>query len=203
MADSTAPDPPEDAGVVEIPLEDPAEANVVVAADVDDEILTTLTRIEERLAESQRLIDRQADIAAKLHAENQALRSGELRTAQAALVTSVIRVHDDVLQMAAGTAAPERRRDLELVADTVADALSRVGIDGLAATVGEPLDPARHRIVEVRETSDPAADRTVAAVLRVGFAWTDGTTVRLTDVAVHRHVPPPEGDADRQADSNQ
>jgi molecular chaperone GrpE (heat shock protein) len=181
LVDSAPPDPVETAGVV------------------DDEISAALARIEERLAESQRLIDRQADIAAKLHAENQALRGGELRTAQAPLVTSVIRVHDDVLQMAGTTAEPERR-DLDLVADALADALARVGVDPVPAAAGEPFDAARHRVVEVRETADPAADRTVVAVVRTGFAWNDGTTVRLADVVVHKHAPPADGDADRQTD---
>ncbi len=189
-SDAQDPELPETEGVVEIPLEDAAP---------DDEVLAALARIETRLAENERLIGRQADIATKLHAENQTLRGGELRTAQAALVTSVIRVHDDVLQMAAVETEPERRRDLELVADMLADALARTGVDAATAAVGEPFDGTRHRIAEVRETSDPAADRTVAAVLRTGFAWTDGTTVRASEVVVHRHVP--RGD-DEAADQN-
>jgi len=210
MPDS-ASDALESAGVVEIPLdgppsdEPPSDEPVLDGPTADssepgEDMTAALLRIDDRLAESQRLMNRQADIAAKLHAENLVLRGGELRAAQTALVTSVIRVHDDVVQMALTTEDGDRRRDLELVSEALVEALDRNGVEAIAPDPGEPFDSGRHRIAEVRETGAAEQDRTVAAVLRAGFAWADGTTVRLTDVAVHKHVPLATGDADHQTD---
>src|SRR5438067_1478038 len=59
-----------------------AEPLSVPGPDADSAIAAALSRIEAQLGESQRLLDRQAEISAKLHAENQVLRAGELRKAQ-------------------------------------------------------------------------------------------------------------------------
>src|SRR4051794_12917601 len=151
-----------------------------------------LRALTETLAEHQRLIGRQADIAANLHAENQRLRAGELRQAQAALVTSVLRVLDDVTQMAQIAKSPESRGDLALVADALTDALERNGVLAGAVEPGTAFDARAHRIALVEATPDPAADRTVARVVRPGFSWADGSVIRLTDVAVFRHTPDPQ-----------
>jgi molecular chaperone GrpE (heat shock protein) len=152
-------------------------------------IADALKSIEEQLSESQRLIERQAEIAASLHAENQTLRAGELRKAQGALVLSVLRVFDDVSQMASTATEPSARTDLELVADALADALARNGIDPDAVIVGEPLDGRRHKIAVIEPSPDVDADRTVARVVRPGFVWSDGEVIRVSDVAVFKHTP--------------
>jgi molecular chaperone GrpE (heat shock protein) len=157
-----------------------------------DAIVEALGRIEDKLAESQRLIDRQAEIAAKLHAENQLLRGGELRKAQGALVLSVLRVFDDVSQMAATTEDPVGRNDLGIVADALADALARNGVDALTVDVGEPFEARKHKIAAIEPTLDPAADRIVAGVVRMGFAWSDGEPLRVSDVAVFKYTAEPE-----------
>jgi molecular chaperone GrpE (heat shock protein) len=170
-----------------------------VAPDPEPEpaaIAEALARIEDKLAESQRLIDRQAEIAAKLHAENQVLRGGELRQAQGALVLSVLRVFDDVSQMAATAEDPAGRHDLGIVAEALADALARNGVDALAADVGEPFEARKHKIAAIETTTDPGADRTVARVVRPGFAWSDGEAVRVSDVAVFKYTAPSEPEPD-------
>jgi molecular chaperone GrpE (heat shock protein) len=171
------------AGEPELPVEAPA-----------DPVLDTLERIEDKLSESQRLIDRQAEIAARLHEENQALRGGELRSAQTALVLGVLRVHDDVRQMALASEEPSSERDLAIVADALVDALARNGVDPAHVSPGEPFEASRHKVAEIEITTDPDADRTVARVVRTGFVWSDGTVVRVSDVVVLKHAPPPESD---------
>jgi molecular chaperone GrpE (heat shock protein) len=156
------------------------------------EVLAALSRIEAQLGESQRLIDRQAEISAKLHAENQVLRAGELRKAQTAIVLSVLRVLDDVNQMAATAAEEAARNDLSLVADALTDALARNGVDAVLVEPGVPFDGRRHKIATIEETNDPGADRTVARITRPGFAWSDGEIVRVSDVAVYKHIAPAE-----------
>jgi molecular chaperone GrpE (heat shock protein) len=177
-----------------------AEHGATIDAPEPSGIVEALGRIEDRLAESQRLIDRQAEIAAKLHAENQVLRGGELRKAQGALVLSVLRVFDDVSRMAATTQDPAGRNDLAIVADALADALARNGVDALAVDVGEPYEPRKHKIAAIEPTLDAAADRTVASVVRTGFAWSDGEPLRVTDVAVFKYMAPPEAQTEAEAE---
>lgn len=160
--------------------------------DTESLVIEALGRIEGKLSESQRLIDRQAEIAAKLHAENQTLRGGELRTAQAALVLSVLRVYDDVNQMALTTEDPSASKDLGIVADALEEAMARNGIDPSTVSLGEPFEARAHKIAAIEATADPDADRTVARVVRSGFVWSDGSVVRVSDVAVFKYTPPPE-----------
>jgi molecular chaperone GrpE (heat shock protein) len=159
------------------------------AAPEPDGIALALNALTAQLAEHQRLIERQAEVAANLHAENQRLRGGELRQAQSALVTSILRVLDDATQMAQTAKVPESREDLALVAEALTDALERNGVLAGAVEPGAPFDARAHRIALVEATPDPAADRTVARVVRPGFSWADGSVIRLTDVAVFRHTP--------------
>jgi|GEM_PF-3216581 molecular chaperone GrpE (heat shock protein) len=154
-----------------------------------DPVESALHALEARLAEHQRLIERQTEVAANLHAENQRLRAGELRQAQAALVASVLRVLDDVAQMAQTAKVPESQTDLGLVADALMDALARNGIVQTVIEHGAPFDARAHRIAVVEPTADAAADRTVARVVRPGFTWADGGVIRLAEVAVFRHSP--------------
>jgi hypothetical protein len=180
---------------------DPPTASHEDASDPPAAIAEALGRIEDKLAESHRLIDRQAEIAAKLHAENQVLRGGELRRAQGALVVSVLRVFDDVTQMAATTQDPAGRNDLAIVAEALADALARNGVDALTVDVGEAFEARKHKIAAIEPTADPAADRTIARVVRVGFAWSDGEPIRVSDVAVFKYTQPqPEPAAEPESE---
>lgn len=166
--------------------------------------LELLVRIEDRLAESQRLLGRQTEIAASLHEENQRLKVGELRGALTPLVRDVLRVQDDVTAMlgtdpeAAGAA-----RDLDLVRSALLDALARNGIEPIVCAVGTPFDPRLHKVAGVVPTSDPQLDRCVAAVVRPGFTWHDGDPVRPADVQVYKlQAPADPGPADTQNDDD-
>lgn len=206
--DETLPTAPieTDADVAAVPagvehdLPEPAIAGDEPAAvptampDLPDQgavVLETLGRIEARLTESQRLIERQTEVAGNLHAENQKLRGGELRKAQSALVIGVLRVFDDVGQMAAMTEDASARRDLTIVAEALVDVLARSGIEVAAVAVGDPFQSRAHKIIAVEPTPEPAADRTVARVVRPGFEWVDGGVVRVSEVAVFKHTPAP------------
>lgn len=219
VSEIQAVSPPSDAPVEEVPEaspdaaehaetanHDPVEHEEPAAepAGVPDPVADALLRIEAQLAENHRLLDRQTEIAGKLHAENQALRNGELRKAQQSLVISVLRVFDDVTGMVDTTEDARARNDLSIIADSLADALARHGVEPSHPEVGEPFDAKRHKIARIEPTDDPAANRTVAAVVRPGFTWSDGDIVRVAEVAVrkysgsaaapepHDHAPEPE-----------
>lgn len=157
-------------------------------------VLEAIAELRAQSAESQRLLERQIEIASRLHAENQTLRAGELRQAQQGLVASVLRVFDDLRHMAATAADPTGQRDLALAADALSDALERNGVGVSPIEVGEVFDPKRHKIASVRSTADADANRTVSEVTRPGFAWSDGTVVRVAEVVVFKHDPAASSD---------
>jgi molecular chaperone GrpE len=72
---------------------------------------------------------------------------------------------------------------LRAVLEQIETTLERQGVRRIGEP-GEPFDPNRHEAVEVRET-DAAADRTVAEVLRSGFARGD-RILRPAQVVVTR-----------------
>ncbi len=187
------------------PVDEPEfEAGLVVddpvasVPDVEPEplapVLEAIAELRAQSAESQRLLERQIEIASRLHAENQTLRAGELRQAQQGLVASVLRVFDDLRHMAATAADPAGQRDLTLAADALSDALERNGVGVSSIEVGEVFDPKRHKIASVRSTADADANRTVSEVTRPGFAWSDGTVVRVAEVVVFKHDPAASSD---------
>jgi molecular chaperone GrpE (heat shock protein) len=102
-----------------------AEAQVPEPEPEPEPHLELLARFEDRLAESQRLLGRQTEIAASLHEENQRLKVGELRRALAPLVRDVLRVQDDVTAMLDTHADADAgaARDLDLVRGALLDAL--------------------------------------------------------------------------------
>jgi molecular chaperone GrpE len=184
---------------VVVPIEDAAAASdesaveEPLAAPGPDAVAVALERLDDRIGESQRLLGRQTEIAAALHAENQRLKEGELRKAQQPFVRDVLRVHDDVAQMLAATAADDGAgRDLDIVKSALVDALARNGIEPVACEPGDAFDPRAHKVAGVRPAQDEAADRTIAEVVRPGFAWDDGELLRVAEVAVWKYRPAPE-----------
>lgn len=184
----------------ELMVDDSAASVPVPVAEPEPEpeplapVLDAIAELRAHSAESQRLLERQIEIASRLHAENQTLRAGELRQAQQGLVASVLRVFDDLRHMAATAADAAGQRDLALAADALADALERNGVGVSPIEVGEVFDPKRHKIASVRSTADADANRTVSEVTRPGFAWSDGTVVRVAEVVVFKHDPAASSD---------
>lgn len=159
-------------------------------------LATAVFSLDDRLREAQRLLAHQSELAAKLHADNQRLRAGELRAALLPLVRDLLRLHDDIGRIAEDT---ERAGDLELIRISLLDALARNGIVPLSPAAGEPFDPKRHSATSVLQTDIAERDRSIAGVVRAGFEWDDGHTIRVADVSVYRYVPP---DASGAADAS-
>lgn len=155
----------------------------------DSPMLAVLDKLEERFDENQRLLARQTDIAASLHAENQILRAGELRRAQLPLVRDLIRVQDVLGRALGANVESTAAADLQIAQDSIIDALARNGIEAVLAKCGDALDPRVHKVVDVEPVDDPAADRTIAEVVKTAFAWDDGTAIRAADVRVYKHTP--------------
>ena len=152
-----------------------------------DPLRPMLARLDSRLEESQRLLARQSDLVDKLHAENQSLRAGEIRSAQMPLVRDLLRLHDDVGRMRSASADSE---DLRLVHESLVETLARNGIESFAPERGDRFDPSAHSAGGVERTDDATLDKTVAEVVRRGFRWDSGDLIRVTEVRAYRYFEP-------------
>ncbi|MFF2350873.1 nucleotide exchange factor GrpE [Kitasatospora sp. NPDC058115] len=144
------------------------------------------------LAREQELAQRRETVIARLHAELEDLRRGEVERALDLVRHPLIRLHDQLLRQAASLEAPltveESAALLRAFADEAADALAGTGVERYTARVGEPYDPARHRPVGREAARTPEDDRTVAGVVSAGFAAGD-RVVRKAEVRVARWDP--------------
>jgi molecular chaperone GrpE (heat shock protein) len=181
----------------------PEPLPAAVVADIDvvrhplAEPLDALTEAVEalgvRVAELSRLRDRDAALVERLHADNTALRTGEIVAAMAPLMAGLLRLHDQMASLAAGdpdSDAGMLRNQLVQLLDTAA------GVTAYAPAVGEPFDASRHSGAGRVPTADPGLDGTVHRVVKPGFARLDGSLVRVAEVEVNRFVaaarPPSE-----------
>lgn len=151
-----------------------------VAARLDER----LGALDRGLTGAVRLAEARDATITKLHDEVQRLRAGELHQAAMPLLRDLIQLHDALASAAAG-GAEAARDELEAFRSMVADILYRHNVEEYGAAVGEPLDAKRHRILAGVDTPDPALDRTVAVVARVGFTREE-RVIRLADVKAYR-----------------
>ncbi|WP_433151747.1 nucleotide exchange factor GrpE [Actinomadura nitritigenes] len=144
-----------------------------------------LDREHERAAHREAVIDR-------LHEENQRLRRGELQAMLEPVRAALYRLHDQARREAGRLAGagepPDPVRTAGLftaVADDVADALARLGVERFSASPGDPYDASRHRPVAVTPVADPGRDGLVTGVQADGFEQS-GKVLRKAAVSVGR-----------------
>jgi molecular chaperone GrpE (heat shock protein) len=144
-----------------------------------------LDREHERAAHREAVIDR-------LHEENQRLRRGELQHLLEPVRTALYRVHDQARRESGRLAAPgaagppdpgQTALLLAALADDVADALARLGVERFTVEPGAPYDASRHRPVAVTPVADPLRDGTVTDVRSDGFEQ-GGKVLRKAEVSV-------------------
>lgn len=162
---------------------DAAEQMPLAPAIDEAVLLEALGRLDDRLAESQRLLDRQNGLIDRLHAENQGLRAGELRSAQLPLVRDLLRLHDDLGRM---RESAEEDGDLRIVQESLADTLARNGVVAFEPDGGDELDSRMHSVARSEATADQDLDRTVAGVVKQGFRWESGEVIRVAEVMALR-----------------
>ncbi|MEV5829477.1 nucleotide exchange factor GrpE [Spirillospora sp. NPDC052242] len=152
-----------------------------------------LDREHERAAHRESVIDR-------LHEENQRLRRGELQAMLEPVRTALYRVHDQARRLATAEDAGATANLLDALADDVADALARLGVERFRAEPGQPYDPSRHRPVAVAAVAEPGRDGTVVEVRSDGFEE-GGRVLRKAAVSVGRLEPRANGAATAAADA--
>lgn len=180
----------------------PADSPV---ADVEDapeqtaeDVATALTGVRSALADLVAAIGREHERAGhreavidRLHEDNQLLRRGELQALHEPVRGALYRLHDMVRRESERWAAPDPPDPayaaplLAAIADEIAEALGRTGVERFSVKPGDPFDPARHRPVGVESVTDPELDGTVAEVLTDGFETAGGDQVtRRAEVRV-------------------
>jgi molecular chaperone GrpE (heat shock protein) len=157
------------------------------ASPEESELLEVLTSIDKRLGESLRLLEHQHALADRLHAENQTLRAGELRSAQLPLVRDLLRLYDDVGRMRQAVADDG---DLRIVQESLADTLARNGAVAFEPDNGDEFDPHAHSVAGIEVTAEMGINRTVAGVVKQGFRWDSGEVIRVAEVSVYRFEEP-------------
>ncbi|WP_067457610.1 nucleotide exchange factor GrpE [Actinomadura macra] len=144
-----------------------------------------LDREHERAAHREAVIDR-------LHEENQRLRRGELQAMLEPVRAALYRLHDQARRESGRLAEPDGDDPpdpaqtavlLAAVADDVADALARLGVERFTVEPGAPYDASRHRPVAVTSVAEPAHDGTVVTVQSDGFEQ-GGKVLRKAAVCV-------------------
>ncbi|MDQ1247114.1 MAG: hypothetical protein QG597_1484 [Actinomycetota bacterium] len=152
--------------------------------------------IETSVAEVARLRRHDADIADRMHAEIIKLRAGELTTAMAPLLNQLLRLHDQMEQLAAGNKTSDAgmlQAQLGQVLDTSA------GLSPYRPGEGDPFAPTRHLGVERVFTEDAELDGRIANTVKAGFVRTDGSIMRVADVRVYRYKAPETSATDTPA----
>ncbi|MFG2089848.1 nucleotide exchange factor GrpE [Spirillospora sp. NPDC048824] len=189
-------DPPvnEDSGAEPDPVpagDDAASGDEAFRADVRDALAGLAARLDrehERAAHREAVIDR-------LHEENQRLRRGELQAMLEPVRAALYRLHDQARRESCRLSAPDMTEPpdpegtallLGAMADDVADALARLGVERFTAEAGAPYDASRHRPVAVTPVDDPMRDGTVTTVQSDGFEQS-GRVLRKAAVSVGKH----------------
>lgn len=162
----------------------PSEADPSPSLGIDD-LCHAVENLNLRLEEAQRLLARQTDLVDRLHDENGELRAGELRNAQLPLVRDLLRLHDDVGRVRSATG--EEDHDLRIVHEGLIDTLVRNGIQSFAPEPGEAFDPQMHTASGVETTEEEELDKAVMEVVRQGFRWESGETIRVAEVRAYRY----------------
>jgi molecular chaperone GrpE (heat shock protein) len=161
-----------------------------------EELKLVASRIAEMtsvLGKVCRVSEETERVIASLHGENQTLRAGEMRDALMPVWRDLVRLYDDLQQTldiyktAGELRCAEVTQDWQLYRDSVADLLYRQGVDRCEATHGDIFDPKQHRAVVAIPTGDPAHDRRIARVVRVGFRVGE-RIVRPIETEVYRLV---------------
>jgi molecular chaperone GrpE (heat shock protein) len=180
----TSPAPPDRQGEM---LDALARVEKLAAAGASD-VAAALDRLEQRVAERDRLADRDRDLVDRLHAENQRLKAGEAFAVIAPIARDLVRLRDQVRQLDESSPKPGTG-DAALIEPQLTQILERIGVQPFEPAAGDRFDPAWHQGAGRRATADAALDGKVAGVRRPGFAGPDGRPLRPAEVDVWRHDP--------------
>jgi molecular chaperone GrpE len=145
-----------------------------------------IRRLESQLDESR---DQQLRLAAEFDNYRKRVsreRAEQSDRAQAALVTRLLDVLDDMDRLSAeggGASTESLRKAIELVDRKLRKELEAAGVERIDP-VGQAFDPALHEAVSVLPPPRPELDHTVSATFQVGYRF-KGALIRPARVQVY------------------
>jgi molecular chaperone GrpE len=150
----------------------------------------SLAKLRDEVAEANAISRERERIIDRLHEENKRLRAEALDRLAEPLLRDLIRLSDDLGKTVAAYSAkdstpPAILADLRSYADAVQDILYRQGVEPFDAAQGTPFDPKTHRALATVPAGEGDRDRTIARVIRVGFA-SGARVLRLLEAEVYR-----------------
>ncbi|WP_194814466.1 nucleotide exchange factor GrpE [Nocardia sp. XZ_19_385] len=164
----------------------PAEPEAATAQP--DPVQQTLTRLVEQIEDLSRVIARQAATIERLTDDAKARAQLERAGADLPLVVELFALHNDSVACAS-TAESDRERDaFAAVATRVERLLAGRGAVLVTPRPDDPFDSLTMEATDVAPTADPAADRTIDALIQPGLS-VSGRSIRPASVVVRRHRP--------------
>lgn len=155
-----------------VSLGDPADSD---AAERQGELLSAIQHLQstvEALGERSRA---DQDIIARMQARLEALQADQVRALLGPVVTELAGLHADFEEAAArdydALGVARVRKEFLLLGGRVENALDLLGAVSVGAKPGQAFDSRLHTAARQTPTGDPARDKTIAAVLRQGFAF--------------------------------
>ncbi|MEU8900226.1 nucleotide exchange factor GrpE [Nocardia sp. NPDC048505] len=165
---------------------DPAAAEPPAAEP--DSAHRTLLRLVEQVEDLSRVIARQAATIERLTDEARARTKQERAGADLPLVVELFALHNDAAACAA-TAESDRERDAFTALATRMDRLlAGRGAALVTPRPGDAFDSLTMEAADVAVTADPAADRTVEALVLPGLTVGE-RSIRPASVIVRKHRP--------------
>ncbi|MEV6275984.1 nucleotide exchange factor GrpE [Nocardia sp. NPDC051832] len=162
----------------------PAEPAAATAPP--DPVQQTLTRLVEQVEDLSRVIARQAATIERLTDDARSRAQQERAGADLPLVVELFALYNDSAACAS-TAESDRERDAFAAATTrVERLLAGRGAALVTPRPDEPFDPLTMEATDVAATADPAADRTIDALIQPGLS-VSGRSIRPASVIVRRH----------------
>ena len=173
-------------------------------------ISDALAEVRDRLASLESVQSEQiTDLTTRLEAKNRTLTAmnetvaTSRRDQVAVLLTPAAKKLVDLEQQARHASLQQRESEgadhtdqsrriaaeFDFFAEKVEEALEALGFERLACDPGTPFDARQHRAVQTAGTEEQHLDRTVAAVLRPGFAFAGSAKVAFpAKVIVNEYV---------------
>lgn len=143
--------------------------------------LEPLIKEMKQLREAVADMERKETIIKDLHEELQKYKSGLKKDITAPLLKTIIQIYDKFssLNTFYMAEAEKNQAQSELLTkvlkeyhnatNSIIDAIYDYDIEPISVNQGEAYNPKKHRAVETAEVDNPVADKTVAAIKKIGF----------------------------------
>lgn len=169
------------------------------SAAPESEVLDVLTRLEEEvltLAAGQSRYHERAEqyeaMIRNLSEERAQLRDDQVRQLLAPVFKTMARLHQragESADRAEQQGLVDVAKDFYFLMDEIGDLLADFDVEPVSAQPGEPIEPRLHMVVSTVATADPAADRTIARVLRHGYTYVGSPRpLQPAKVTAHKFV---------------